>query len=335
MVSYGKWKQGLLGMCLTGALASLLVAQRLPLARAAEYPERPIKLVVGSPAGGSTDVVFRQVAELLTARLRQPVIVENRAGAGGAIGARLVAIAAPDGYTLLACNSGTHGGNAIMFSDLGYDPVKDFAPIVRVATVPFILVVGSASPMQSVKNLVDLTKTQPGKLRFGFAGKGGFNHIVGELFQHQAGVQFVPVGYKGLNEVVIDVAGGHIDLGFPTPGESLGLINAGRLRALTVTGPRRLPALPSVPTIGEVGLPQGQLLGWGGLCAPAGTPDSIVRGLNEQTLAALMSPSVKADFERRGYEIVPNSAEDFARFIKSEISRIAAVVDQLGIRPEQ
>jgi tripartite-type tricarboxylate transporter receptor subunit TctC len=279
--------------------------------------------------------VARQVAELLTVRLKQPVVIENRPGASGAIGARLVARAAPDGYTLFICNSGTHGGNTIMFPDLGYDPVKDFAPIVRIVTVPFILIVGSASPAQSVKNLVDIAKTQPGKLKFGFAGKGGFNHIVGEQFQAQAGVQFVSVGYKGLNEVVTDVAGGHIDLGFPTPGESLSLINAGRVRALAVTGPRRLPALPNVPTIGDAGFPQGQLVGWGGLCAPAGTPSSVVKLLNEQTLAVLMSASVRADFERRGYEIVPNSAEDFAGFIKSEITRIGGLVNQLGIRPEQ
>jgi tripartite-type tricarboxylate transporter receptor subunit TctC len=200
--------------------------------------------------------------------------------------------------------------------------------------VPFILVVGPASPAQSVKNLVDIAKAQPGKLKFGFAGKGGFNHIVGEMFQSQAGVQLVPVGYKGLNEVVTDIAGGHIDLGFPTPGESLGLINAGRVRALAVTGPRRLAALPSVPTIGEAGFPQGQLLGWGGLCAPAGTPNSVIRMLNEQTNAALMSGPVKADLERRGYEIVANSAEDFAAYIRAEISRIGGVVNQLGIRPE-
>ncbi len=308
--------------CLTSVL--VLVGQLLPIADAAEYPDKPIKLVVGGPAGGSTDVVARQVAELLAARLKQPVLIENRPGASGAIGARLVAKAAPDGYTLFLCNSGTHGGNTVMFADLGYDPVKDFAPIVRIATVPFILIVGPTFAVQSVKNLVDIAKAQPGKLKFGFAGKGGFNHIVGELFQYQAGVQFVSVGYKGLNEVVTDVAGAHIDLAFPTPGESLGLINAGRVRALAVTGPRRLAALPSVPTIGEAGFPQVQLLGWGGLCAPAATPSSLIRTLNEQTLAALMSASVKADFERRGYEIVPNTAEDFGGFItvslKSSVS---------------
>ena len=316
------------------AVLAHLVAGIVPLA-AADYPVKPIKLVVGSPAGGSTDVVARQVAELLAPRVKQPVMVENRAGASGAIAAKLVAKAAPDGYTLLVCNSATHGANTVMFRDLGYDPVKDFAAVVLIATVPFVLVVNPALPVQSVKNLVDLAKSQPGKLRFGYAGAGSFNHIAGEMFQHQAGIRFVPVAYKGLNEVITDVAGGHLDIGFPTPGESLGLISAGRVRALAITGSRRLPVLPDVPAVGEAGFPQAQLLGWGGLCAPAGTPDSIIRTLNEQILAALLTASVKSDFERRGYIIASNSPEDFAAFIRAEIARIAAVVDQLGIRPEQ
>lgn len=328
------WNPVLLAARLMATLAALPVGCMVGVADAADYPNRPVKLVVAGTAGGATDVVARQVAELLAARLKQPVIIENRPGASGTIGTRLVAKASPDGYTLLLCNSQTHGGNTTMFQDLGYDPVKDFAPIVRIATVPFILVVSPSSPAQSVKDLVDLAKAQPGKLRFGFGGKGGFNHIAGELFQSQAGVQFVPVVYKGLNEVVTDVAGGHIDIGFPTPGESLGLINAGKVRALGITGPQRLAALPSVPTLGEAGFPQGQLLGWGGLCAPAGTPSSVIKVLNEETNSALMIASVKADFERRGYQIMPNSAQDFAAYIKSEISRIRAIVDQLGIRPE-
>jgi tripartite-type tricarboxylate transporter receptor subunit TctC len=325
---------GVLAACLLATVASLSLVCVSRGANAAEYPDKPIKWVVAGTAGGSTDVVARQVAELLAARLKQPIIIENRAGASGIIGTRLVAKATPDGYTLLVCNSQTHGGNTTMFPDLGYDPVKDFIPIVRMVTAPFILIVGSGSQLQSVKALIDLAKTQPGKLKFGFAGKGGFNHIVGELFQSHAGVEFVPVVYKGLNEVVTDVAAGHIDLGFPTPGESLGLIYGGRVRALAIAGPRRLAALPNVPTIGEAGFPQSQLLGWGGLCAPAGTPESVIKILNAQTNAALMMTSVKGDFERRGYEIVPNTPEEFAAYIKSQISRVGGIVNQLGIRPE-
>ena len=320
---------------MVGVFALLGGDRSASVAAAADYPIRPIKLVVGSPAGGSTDVVARQVGELLAPRLKQPVVIENRSGASGAIAAKLVAKAPADGYTVLVCNSATHGANIVMFRDLGYDPVKDFAPIVLVATVPFVLVVNPALPVHSVKSLVDIAKTQPGKLKFGFAGAGSFNHIAGELFQHQAGIQFVPVPYKGLNEVITDVAGGHLDVGFPTPGESFGRISSGRVRALAVTGSRRLPALPDVPTIGEAGFPRGQLLGWGGLCAPAGTPDSVIKTLNEHVLTALLVASVKSDFERRGYAIASNSPEDFAAFIKTEITRIGAIVDELGIRPEQ
>ena len=329
--------QSCLAFALTACVASAvcLPAGHSPVAAAADYPVKPVKLVVAATAGGATDVVARQVAELLAPRFKQPVLVENRPGASGAIGAKLVAKAAPDGYTLLVCNSATHGANSSMFPDLGYDPVKDFAPIVRIVTVPFILIVNPSLPVHAVKSLVEIAKTQPGKLKFGFANIGGYNHIAGELFQYQTGTQFVPVAYKGLNEVVTDVAGAHIDLGFPTPGESLGMITAGKVRALAVTGPRRLAALPDVPTIGEAGFPQGQLLGWGGLCAPAGTPEAIIAILNEHTLAALMSASVKSDFERRGYEIVGNSPAEFAGFIKAEITRISGIITQLGIHPEQ
>lgn len=334
MVKPERWRLFVLAVCLTCALALHLSDRLSPSAVAADYPDRPIKLVVGGPAGGSTDVVARQVAELLAPRLKQPVLIDNRPGASGAIAAQLVAKAAPDGYTLLVCTSGTHGGNTIMLPDLGYDPVKDFVPIVRFVAVPFILVVSPDLPAQSVNALVDIAKAQPGKLKFGFGTRGGFNHIVGEMFQHQAGVQFVPVTYKGLNEVVTDIAGNHVDLGFPTPGESLGLINAGRLRPLAITGHRRLPVLPNVPTIGEAGYPKGQLLAWGGLCAPAGTPRPVIGTLNEHTMTVLMTPSVKTDFERRGYEIVPNSPEDFGEFIRSEISRITAIAGELGIHPQ-
>jgi tripartite-type tricarboxylate transporter receptor subunit TctC len=309
--------------------AAIAQAQATP-----SYPTKPIKLVVGSPAGGSTDVVTRQVAEPLARNLGQPVIIENRPGGSGIIAARLVASAAPDGYTLLVCNSGTHGGNSVMFTDLGYDPIKDFTPVVLWVTVPFIVVVNPSAPVTSIKDFVNLAKANPGKLKFGFAGAGGYNHIAGELFQHLAGIQLVPVAYKGLNEVITDVAGAHIDVGFPTPGESLPMIAAGRLRALAVTGPRRLAALPNVATIAEAGFPEGELLGWGGTCAPAGTPPEVIKKLNEQTLAALFSPQLKSDFERRGYELRRTSPEDFRAFITSEIARIGKLVQQLGIRAQ-
>ena len=304
-------------------------------AAAEEYPAKPVKLVVGSPAGGATDVVARLLAEPLARRLGQPVVIENRAGASGAIAARLVAAATPDGYTVLVCTSATHGGNAVTMPNLGYDPIKDFAPIVRIATVPFVFAVNPVLPVESVKDLAGFARTHPGKVRFGFAGVGSFNHIAGELFAHEAGIQLLPVPYKGTNQVVTDLIGDHIDIGFPTPGESLPLIMAGRLRAFAITGPRRLPALPQVPTIGEAGFPGSELLGWGGLCAPAGTPGSVIKKLNEQTLAVYLSPAVKGEIERQGYEIASNTPQEFGAFIKQEIGRVTKFVKELGIRAEE
>jgi tripartite-type tricarboxylate transporter receptor subunit TctC len=318
--------------CVASLLACALSTVSVWIAAAETYPVRAIKLVVGSPAGGSTDVAARYLTDPLSRSLGQPVVIENRAGASGAIAARLVAAAAPDGYTVLVCTSATHGGNAVTMPNLGYDPIKDFSPVVRIATVPFVLAVNPALPVQSVKELVALAKSRPGKVRIGFAGAGSFNHIVGEMFAREAGIQLLPVPYKGLNQMVTDLIGDHIDIGFPSPGESMPLIEAGRVHALAITGPRRLAALPQVPTMAEAGFPRSELLGWGGLCAPAGTPPAVIKRLNEETLAAYLSPSIKRKLERQGYEIANNSPGDFDAFIKEQIARIAKIVDELGIR---
>ena len=302
---------------------------------AADYPAKPIMLVVPSPAGGATDVVARIISESLSRKIGQRIVIENRSGASGAIGARMVASAAADGYTVLFCNSATHGGNPIFMHDPGYDALKDFIPVVRIASVPFILVVNSQLPVNSVKDLIALAKSKPGGLRMGFAGIGSFNHIVGELFQHQTSTEFLAVPYKGTNEVITGVVGGHIDLGFPTPGESLPMIADGRLRALMVTNTKRLPALPNVPSAVELGLRDSVLLGWGGLCVPAGTPPAAVKALNEHTLSAILAQPMRSDLERSGYEIEANNPEAFAQFMRSEIQRIGDLVRQRGIHAEK
>lgn len=317
------------------AVFTLLLHGHSADSSAAEYPTQAIKVVVGGPAGGSTDVIARRISESLSQRIGQRVLVENRPGASGAIAARFVAAAKPDGHTVLFCNSGTHGGNPVLMRDAGYDAVLDFVPVVRVATVPFILVVNLQLSANTVGDLVATAKSKPGKLRMGFASIGSFNHIVGELFQLQTGTDFLGVPYKGLNEVITDVAGGHIDAGFPTPGESLSMITAGRLKALMVTSTRRLPLLPAVPSAVEVGLRDSVLLGWGGLCAPAGTPTSVVKVLNEHTLAAVLAQPMRADLERIGYELGENSPDQFGQFIRAEIQRIANLVKQRGVRVEQ
>ena len=324
MMLYRIWLVSL-SMCALSSVSARIEA-------AENYPARPIKLIVGSTAGGATDVIARYLAEPLSRKLGQPVVIDNRAGASGAIAARLVAGALPDGYTVLVCTSATHGGNAVAMPNLGYDPIKDFSPIVRIATVPFVLAVSPALPVQSVKELVALAKTRPGKIRIGFAGVGSFNHIVGEMFAHEAGIELLPVPYKGLNQIVTDLIGNHIDIAFPSPGESLPVIQAGRLRAMAITGPKRLAELPQVPTMNEAGFPGSVLLGWGGLCAPAGTPASVIKRLNEETLAVYLSPSVKSKLQGQGYEITNNSPEEFGAFIRDQIARITKIVNELGIR---
>ena len=319
-------------LCVVSLLVCTLSSSSVRLEAAENYPARPIKLVVGSPAGGATDVIARYLTEPLSRRLGQPIVIDNRAGASGAIAARFVAQAPSDGYTVLVCTSATHGGNVVTMRNLGYDPIKDFSPVLRIATVPFVLAVNPALPVHSVKELIALAKASPGKIRIGFAGVGSFNHLVGEMFTHEAGIQLLAVPYKGLNEIVTDLIGGHIDIAFPSPGESVPLIEGGRLRAIATTGTRRPAALPQVPTMSEAGFPGSVLLGWGGLCAPAGTPVSVIKRLNEETLAVYLSPSIKSKLERQGYEITNNSPEEFGTFIRDQITLVTKIVHDLGIR---
>lgn len=307
----------------------------MPITFAAQdYPAKTIRLIVAFPAGGPTDFSARHLAQSLSPRLGQQIVIDNRPGASGAIGTRMVASASPDGYTLLYCNIATHSANVALLPDLAYDPVKDFTPIVRVATVPFVLLVNPSLPVRTVGDLTALAKAQPHKLRYGSAGLATFTHIVGELFAHQTGVKLIHVPYKGGAPAMTDVMGGHIDLLFSTPPDALPHIKAGRLRALAITSAHRLAALPDVPTMAESGVREGELLGWGGLCAPSGTPQAVIEKLNAEALAAYLSPSVKAELEQQGYEVAPNTPEEFAQFIKADITRTVALVKRFGIRPE-
>ena len=315
-------------------ISPIVCAYSSPLL-AADYPSQPIRLIVSYPAGGATDVLARRVSEPLSQRLGQRIIIDNRPGASGAIGTRMVAAAKPDGYTVLFCNNATHAGNPVLMRDPGYDALKDFVPVVRVASVPFILVANPQLPVNSVADLVAFARANPGKLKMGFAAVGSFNHIAGELFQLQTNTVFTAVPYKGLNEVITDVAGGHIDVGFPTPGESTSMITAGRLKALMITSTKRLPLLPTVPSAVEVGLLDNVLFGWGGLCVPAGTPASVIKVLNEQTLAAVLAQPLRAELEKIGYEVGQNTSEQFAQFVRGEIQHIRNLAKQRGIQIEE
>jgi tripartite-type tricarboxylate transporter receptor subunit TctC len=318
---------------LTFARGCLLVITLIGSATAQDYPTKPVKVIVPFTAGSVQDLRARHIGGLLGPRLGQPIIVDNRTGANGALGSALVATAKPDGYTLLLCTGATLGGNAALMPNLSYDPVKDFAPVIRLVTTSGIVAVSAASSVQSLQQLVVLAKTKPGMQRYGSGSS--YAHILGELMARRSGVELLYVPYKGDGQALTDLIGGHIDLMFSTPILLVPQVKSGRVRALSVAGPRRLAALPDVPTMREQGVHNSELPAWAGICAPAGTPPTIVRKLNREALAAMMSPEVKAEVEGQGYEVSANTPEEFAAFIKADMSRIAALVKELGIPPEQ
>ena len=315
------------------ARGCVLAIAAIAPASAQDYPTKPIKVVVPFAAGSVQDLRARHIGGLLGPRLGQPIIVDNRPGANGALGSALVATAKPDGYTLLLCTGSTLGGNAALMPNLSYDPAKDFAAVVRLVTTAGIVAVSAASSVQSLRQLVALAKTKPGMQRYGSGSS--YAHILGELLARRSGVELLYVPYKGDGQALTDLLGGHIDLMLSTAILLVPQVKAGRLRALSVAGPRRLAALPDVPTMREQGVLNAELPAWAGICAPAGVPPTIVRKLNREALAAMMSPEVKAEVEGQGYEVSANTPEEFSAFIKADSSSIATLVKELGIPLEQ
>ena len=299
-------------------------------APAADYPTKPIRLVVPFPPGGTTDILARAVAQKLAETWNQQVIVDNRPGAGGNIGADLVAKAAPDGYTLVMGTVGTHAINPNLYGKMPYDHVKDFAPVILVAGVPNVLVVNPSLPVHLVKELIDYAKANPGKLNFASSGNGTSIHLSGELFKTMAGVQMTHVPYKGSAPALADLMGGQVQLMFDNLPSSLGLIKGGKLRAIAVTSTTRAAALPDVPTIAESGLPGFEASSWFGVLAQAGTPPDIVTKLNGTIAAWLAAPDAKEKLLAQGAIAAGGSPEDFARHIDHETAKWAKVVKASG-----
>ena len=315
-------------LMIVAALASLGAA--MPFAFAADYPTKPIRIVVPFPPGGTTDILARAVAQKLSETWNQQVIVDNRPGAGGNIGADLVAKAAPDGYTLVMGTVGTHAINPNLYRKMPYDHVKDFAPVILVAGVPNVLVVNPSLPVHSVHELIDYAKANPGKLNFASSGNGTSIHLSGELFKTMAGVQMTHVPYKGSAPALADLMGGQVQLMFDNLPSSLGLIKGGKLRAVAVTSTTRAAALPDVPTIAESGLPGFEASSWFGLLAPAGTPHDVVGKLNGVVAAWLATPEAKDKLLAQGAIAAGGSPEAFAKHIESETSKWAKVVKASG-----
>ena len=316
----------------TSAIAAAALFLAAGLAQAQPYPAKPVKIIVPFAVGGIADTFGRVIAQKLTEAWGQPVVVENRAGAGGNIGADLVAKSPPDGYTMVIGNIGTHAINPFLMKAVPFDPLRDFAPIAHVMDAEGLLVVNANVPAKSVPELVALAKSQPGKLSYASGGMGTTSHLAGELFKSMAGVDIVHVPYKGNAPAITDVLGGQVQMIFATMPTVLPHVKGGRLRAIAVLGPARTAAI-DVPTIGES--VQGfAVSNWIGLFAPAGTPHDIVARWNAEVQKIMTSPDVQKRLEAEGAKFIPTTPESFAAFQKAESAKWAKAIRDAGIKAE-
>jgi tripartite-type tricarboxylate transporter receptor subunit TctC len=318
---------------LHGCLAALLLAAATGAGAQGAYPTQPIKLMVPWPPGGGVDTTARMISEPLAQRLGQPIVIDNRGGAGGNIGTEVAARMKADGYNLLMGSISPNAVNVHLYGRLGFDPLKDFTPIVYVSSVPNILVVPANSPFKTVKDVVDFAKANPGKLNYASGGVGSSQHLAAVQFMQVARIDLMHVPYKGTAPAEADVVAGHVSLMLDTT-TCLPFIAGGKMRALAVASKKRNPALPNVPTFDEAGLPGIYASSWYGLMAPAGLPRPVLDKLNAEANAVLKAP----DFQKRmadfGAEIGGGTPEDFGHFIASEIKRYESIVKASGARLE-
>jgi tripartite-type tricarboxylate transporter receptor subunit TctC len=322
-------------MAAIGRFAAAGLACAALYAHSAEnYPSKTIRLVVISAPGGTTDVLARVIAQNLSESLGQPVITDNRPGGGGIIASEITARANPDGYTLLYAHT-VYSVLPSLYRKLSYDPVKDFAPIGLVALFPNVLIVNNAVPARSVKELIALARSQPGKLNYAAGTTGGVAHLSGEMFKSMAGVDIIHVPYKGTGALLVAVIGGESQLSFATLPASMPHVRAGRVRALAISADRRSPVLPDLPTVSESGLPGFDVSAWNGVLAPRGTPRSVVEQLNRELRRIVALPAATERARAEGAEIITQGTpEQFAAYIQSQIAKWAKVVKFADIRPD-
>jgi tripartite-type tricarboxylate transporter receptor subunit TctC len=303
-------------------------------AHAETYPDKPLRLIVPFPPGGGNDIIGRAVAQRLTEVIKQQVVVDNRGGAGGALGVTAAATAQPDGYTLLLGSLGMLAHNPALKPDLPYHPIRDFAPVTLLVTSALVLAVYPAMPAKSVQELVALAKASPGKLSYASAGPGSSLHMTGELFKHTTGTDILHVPYKGTGPALIDLIGGRVDLIFSTMPPAVPLVKSGKLRALGVSTEKRASALPEVPTIAEAGVPGFVVSNWQGIVVPVKTPVAITRSLNRDLLAALKVLASSDTLASQGLEAAGGTPEQFGVLIRTDLAKYVQLVKATGIRVE-
>jgi tripartite-type tricarboxylate transporter receptor subunit TctC len=313
-------------------LASIAMALSITPSIAQDWPAKPLRMIVPFPPGGGTDIISRVIANKLGEALKQPIIVENKPGAGGNIGIDLTAKANPDGYTIVMGQTSNLAINATLYAKLPYDPIKDLAPIALVADAPLALVVRAESPFKTLADVIAAAKAKPGEITFASPGNGTVAHLTGELMQNAAGIKLLHVPYKGSAPALTDLLGGTIDLFMASVPTSLGQIKGGKIRALAVSSAKRAPNLPDVPTIGEAGLPGFDATTWWGVLAPTGTPAPIIARLNADLNAALATPEVREKIALEGGGAMGGSAATFAATLKSDLDRWSVIVKASGAK---
>ena len=321
-------------LCRARWLAAFLVgACVIPFSvAAAEYPDRPVHLVVPFPAGGGADTLARIIMPRVAQALGTPIVIDNKPGAGGNIGAEIVARAAPDGYTLLYGTNGTHAINSTLYANLRFDPVRDFAPISRMTLIAAMLVVNPDFPANSVEDLIQYAKAHPGAVNFASAGNGTTSHLAGELFRTMAGIDIVHIPYRGGALAMMDVVGGQVQMMIDVMPNAYPLVQSGKVRGLAVTTAKRFPAAVDFPTIAASGVPGYEVSAWDAIFAPAGTPVQIIDQVNAAVRKALEDPAVAESLLKHGALAVPGTPDELARHVAAETDKWAKVVRKSGAK---
>ena len=308
----------------------ILAALSAAAAHAQTFPAKPVRLIVPFPPGGGNDTIARAVGQELAKALGQQIVIDNRAGAGGTIGADLAAHAPPDGYTLFLAGVASHGINPVLNPKLPYDAVKDFAPVSLLASAPLIVVVHPSLPVKTLKDLIALAKSKPDALNFASNGNGGSSHMAGEMFKAMAGVKIVHVPYRGLSPALTDLLSGQVQIMFSSAVAMLPQVKAGKLRGLATTGAKRPPAIPDLPTVAEAGLPGYETGSWYGIVAPANTPPEIVNRLSVELQKIVRQPAMQERFNNEAANPIGGTPQEFAAHIQRELARWAKVVKTTG-----